>query len=99
MPIFETVNASDALMHLLSGVSVINQEVIHYSQFKKRIFIWAANCKGHARNYIYYTMKGCKTVFINIIISNCTRIGACKVYNYYFEKLNCSNYSRLVNFQ
>jgi len=35
MPIFETVNANDSLMHLLSGVIVINKEVIHYSQLKK----------------------------------------------------------------
>jgi len=28
MPIFETVNVSDSLMHLLSGVIVINQEVL-----------------------------------------------------------------------
>jgi len=30
MPIFKTVNISDSLMHLLSGVIVINQEVIYY---------------------------------------------------------------------
>jgi len=35
MPIFETVNVSDSLMHVLSGVNVINQEVIYYSYLRR----------------------------------------------------------------